>query len=166
MRRRLRKVAVTLILIPVFLAVALIPQLPPPAYAASPAPPGEMPEDPLAQQPEKQEPEISINVDVRDGHVTVRVVDIWGPGRRPLVVRSLTNATSKSATAVGSWQFNLLMDVVPNNANDPTKWFVREPDGNRGTYKDPVGTRFTKSVGSYATMDVTANCNGSECTGN
>ena len=121
MARRLRQVAVTVALIPVFLAVSLIPKLPPPAYAASPAPPGEMPEDPLAQQPEKQEPEISITVDVRDGHVTVRVVDIWGPGRRPLVVRSLTNAVSRSGVAAGPWQFNLLMDVVPNNPNDPTK---------------------------------------------
>jgi hypothetical protein len=56
MARRLRQVAVTLVLIPVFLAVALIPILPRPAYAASQAPPAPTPEDPLAQQPEQQTP--------------------------------------------------------------------------------------------------------------
>jgi RHS repeat-associated protein len=164
MARRLRQVAVTLVLIPVFLAVALIPILPKPAYAASQAPPAPVPEDPLAQQPEQQTPEISIDVDVRDGHLSVRVVDIWAPGRKPLIVRSLTSGTLKSATGANpAWQWNLLADVVPDDPTSPAKWFVREPDGNRGTFKGSsppqTGTYvYEKTIGAYATMDVAQTC--------
>jgi RHS repeat-associated protein len=174
MARRLRQVAVTLVLIPVFLAVSLIPILPKPAYAASQAPPAPVPEDPLAQSPEQQTPEISIDVDVRDGHLSVRVVDIWGPGRRPLIVRSLTNGTLTSATGANpAWQWNLLADVMPNDPENVTKWLVREPDGNRGTFEGSfqpnTGTYvFEKTIGSYATMDVAQTCTGGgqefECT--
>jgi RHS repeat-associated protein len=162
---RLRQVAVTLVLIPVFLAVSLIPILPTPAHAASQAPPAPTPEDPLAQQPEQQTPEITIDVDVRDGHLSVRVVDIWGPGRRPLIVRSLTNAISKSGVAAGPWQWNLQADVTPDDPLNPAKWMVREPDGNRGTFKGAMpsdtGTAvYEKTVGAYATMDVHQTCVG------
>jgi hypothetical protein len=51
----------------------------------------------VGQEPAQATPEISIDVDVRDGHLTVRVVDIWGPGKVPLVVRSYTNARSDPA---------------------------------------------------------------------
>jgi hypothetical protein len=165
-RRRLRQVAVTLVLIPVFLAASLIPKLRPPAYAASQAPPAPIPEDPLAQQPEQQTPEISIDVDVRDGHLSARVVDIWGPGRRPLIVRSMTNAPMKSQTAANpGWEWNLLSDVTGDGSSSPVKWQVREPDGNRGTFEGALppdtGTAlYEKTIGSYATMDVHQTCVG------
>ncbi|HEV8353711.1 MAG TPA: hypothetical protein VGR24_05885, partial [bacterium] len=152
--RRLRQVAVTLILIPVFLAVSLIPILPKRAFAAGQAPPAPVPEDSLAQSPEQQTPEINIDVDVRDGHLTVRVVDIWGPGRSPLVVRSLTNAISRATVSAGPWQWNLLADVVPDDPANPSKWLVREPDGNRGTFEGGGAYMYEKRVGSYAGMNV------------
>ncbi len=75
--RRAGQVLLTCVLTCVFLLVSLIPGRVPPAYAAVAAP---LPvaEDPLGQEPEQQIPEISINVDVRDGHASVRVVDLWG----------------------------------------------------------------------------------------
>jgi hypothetical protein len=78
--RRVGKVTLTGCLTMVFLASTLLPrQSIRPAYAVEPVPiPLPAVEDPLGQQPEQSTPEISVNVDVRDGHLTVRVVDLWG----------------------------------------------------------------------------------------
>ncbi|MDR7547824.1 MAG: hypothetical protein QN149_11175, partial [Armatimonadota bacterium] len=86
MRRRRLRAGLTGLFTAVFLAASLLPDLAPPASAQAPfAPPLPLPEDPLGQQPEQRLPELSLDVDVRDGHLTVRAVDIWGPGRVPLV---------------------------------------------------------------------------------
>jgi YD repeat-containing protein len=181
--RRFGKLALTLLTTCLFLAVSSIPQFTAPAYAGNePASPLPVAEDPLGQQPEQQTPEISIDVDVRDGHLTVRVVDIWGPGRTPFVVRSYTNTlpstTSSSGTSNpdqtrGVWQFNHLSDIVPGTDTDPGG--IREPDGNRAVYKwcpgpGSVGcTRWngnysemwlthTKDIGTYSTMETHYTC--------
>jgi hypothetical protein len=99
--RRAGKLPLTCLLTLVFLAASLTPRLTPRAYAGDEsAPPLPLPEDPLGQQPEQQTPEISVDVDVRDGHPTVRVVDLWGPGRTPFVVRSYTNTQATSTTSI------------------------------------------------------------------
>ncbi len=129
--RCLVRVGLALVLIPIFLATELLsgitsanaapaPQqpAPTPSAAVSGTSPLTVPEDPLGQQSEQQTPETSIQVDVRDGHLVVRVVDVWGPGRVPLVVRSWTGAGdspagggypppySASYPGAGYWQFN------------------------------------------------------------
>ncbi|MGH2372768.1 MAG: hypothetical protein ACRDIC_04735, partial [bacterium] len=162
--RRLGKVAFTFVLTAVFLAVSLLPRLTPPAHAAGgAAPPLPVPEDPLGQQPEHATPEITIDVDIRDGHVTARVVDIWGPGRTPLVARSFTNTQSYSSSSSGGWEFNQQMDLVSLGGIR-----TREPDGNRAEFKY-TSTRWSadqsqrwdvyeKTVGTYASMEIRSTC--------
>ncbi len=168
--RRRGRVCLTLVLTAVFVSVSLLPDLVPPAYAAV-APPLPVAEDPLGQEPEQQTPEISIDVDVRDGHLTVRVVDIWGPGRVPLVVRSYTNTQpSPDPVPVGSyyppppnngpfrWQFNYLRDVVGGD--------FLEADGNRSSYRflsersdaTNLWRTYVKDIGTYSTMDIHYTC--------
>lgn len=160
----------------VFLAVALIPSLTHPslAYAqgAPFAPPLPLPEDSLGQQPEQQLPEITIDVDARDGHLTARVVDIWGPGRVPLVMRSYTNAQPLDPgpteplpplppnSGPFRWQFNDILNVV---GAEPL-----EPDGNRSSFRYShdrwsadslhLWQVYVKDVGTYATMELHYNC--------
>lgn len=178
---RLGRRGFTSVLICVFLIASVTPSLlyPKPAFAQSPpfAPPLAMPEDPLGQQTEEQLPDISIDVDVRDGHLTARVVDIWGPGRVPLVMRSYTNAQprviSSSAASVGPpppnngpfrFQFNHMLDIIGAD--------VLEADGNRSSFRfvrewTSSGTSsdsfhkyqlYVKDVGTYATMVLHYNC--------
>jgi RHS repeat-associated protein len=169
--RRFGRVGLTISLCAVFLAVSLIPDLvsPRPAYAAgNGGPPLPAPEDPLGQRAEQQVPEISINVDVRDGHLTVRAVDIWGPGRLPRVVRSYTNTDLTPTGGPGNWQFNQHLDVLPvwDEGGTFNSLRVREPDGNRGVYKfsHQIGSGFTrtnvyvKDVGTYSTLEAPMNC--------
>jgi RHS repeat-associated protein len=141
----------------VFTAVQLIPKPGRPAYAQSPAPPLPVPEDPLGQQPEQETPETYINVDVRDLHLVVRVVDVWGPGRVPLVYRSLTNTQPSSLSGPGQWHLNHFMAGVG-----------REPDGTLWTYKF-TSTRpgpgqyqfwetYVKDIGTYQTMEQLVYC--------
>jgi YD repeat-containing protein len=133
--RRVGKVALTGGLTVVFLVSSLLPkQSLRPAYAVEPVPiPLPAVEDPLGQQPEQSTPEISVNVDVRDGHLTVRVVDLWGPGRVPLVYRSYTNGTldpdyqPSTNPAPYRWQFNHPLDVIGTD--------VLEPGGVRSVYR-------------------------------
>src|SRR5438445_8741035 len=120
-RHRFARVGLALFLIPVFLSTALLygvapadaapakssppTQQPAPSQSAtiSGTDPLGVPEDPLGRQSEQQAPEISISVDVRDGHLIVRVVDVWGPGRVPLVMRSWTGVgNSRPEQASGS----------------------------------------------------------------
>lgn len=163
--RHLGKVILTVTLTLVFLAVSLLPDLshPRPAYAGG-NPPLPVPEDPVGQQPEQASPESAISVDVRDGHITARVVDIWGPGRSPHVVRSYTNAAEASTSAAGGWQFNLHLDVQPTlNADGAvTGYVVREPDGNRTSYRllTPGGQNqvWVDDVGSYTTLEINIPC--------
>lgn len=151
---RLGRVGLTIALTLIFLAVSLIPRLSPPAYAAgNPSLP--VPEDPMGQSPEQGASEIATAVDVRDGHLTVRVVDIWGPGRTPLVVRSYTNADELSTSSAGGWQFNHLLDILSVTSNNTYK--VREPDGNRPTYQ-PQGDIHVKDVGTYSTITTQQSC--------
>jgi len=82
--RSLGKVSLTLAITLIFLAVQLIPKPTRSAFAqGAPAAPLPVPEDPLGQQPEQETPEISINVDARDGHPTVRVVGTCSPKADP-----------------------------------------------------------------------------------
>lgn len=183
--RRRGKVSLTLLLTAVFVTFSLLPDLARPAYAApasqqpSPQPattsveslPLSVPEDPLAQTRGQESPEIVIGVDVRDGHLTVRVVDIWGSGWTPLVVRSYTNAKQDAGYAPDSgaapyaWRFNHLLDIVPTDASNPAAdRFVLEPDGNREVYtgfstrynaaRTERWTTYVKNVGTYSTMEM------------
>jgi hypothetical protein len=164
----------TLAITAVFLAVSLLPKLTPPAYADTASPPAPVPEDPMGQQPEQQTPEIDVNVDARDGHLTARVVDIWGPGRTPFVVRSFTNtqysSTSGGASPTGYWQFNHLLDVLGLGLDSQgrAQFGVREPDGNRAVYKFST-TRwsgdqsekwdvYVKNIGTYSTLEMHYTC--------
>lgn len=160
--RRIGTVALAL----VFLVVSLIPTLthPSPAYANTTVP-LPVPEDPLGQQPEQSVPEITVHLDVRDGHLVVRVVDIWGPGRTPLVVRSYTNAEPDPAykpdiaAPLYTWFFNYHLDIIGTD--------VLEPDGNRSVYRYSSdrwnGTSelfqvYVKSVGTYSTLEMRYTC--------
>jgi len=170
MRRRFGSCVLSVI----FLVVGLIPSLthPSPAYAQTFAPPLPMAEDPLGQQPEQQLPEITIDVDVRDGHLTGRVVDIWGPGRIPLVMRSYTNAQPSDPgpyvnlpplppnSGPFRWQFNDILNIVGAEA--------LEPDGNRSSFRYShdrwsgdnlhLWQVYVKDVAAYATMELHYNC--------
>jgi len=159
--RGLAKTGLTLIITTVFLGSSLLPRLTPPAYAGpdDTAPALPVPEDPTGQKPEQQTPEISIDVDVRDGHLTVRVVDIWGPGRTPLIVRSFTNTNVSYG-----WQFNHFLDAVDlgNDAQGKRRWAFQEPHGTRSVYKYS-STRtsgsecwdvYVKDIGVYSTMEM------------
>ncbi len=125
--RRQRKVALTGAVTFIFVLATMVPDLAQPAFAApAPAPPRQapqltavvsgassaVPEDPLGQQPEQQTPEISVDVDVRDGHLVARVVDVWGPSRAPFVVRSYTNTGALDTSAAGTCYLNRLLDIT------------------------------------------------------
>ncbi len=98
--------------------------------AHAPSPPLLVPEDSLGQHPGQAAPEISLQVDTRDGHLMVRVVDLWGPGRVPLVVRSYTNTAPSGDPATG-WHFNQHLDVLPTGG----VYKIADPDGNQAEYK-------------------------------
>ncbi len=180
--RRLRKVVPVLVLLIIFTLVSLTPSLTPPIFAAATSPPATqqpaqtqsatisgtdplgVPEDPLGRQSEQQIPEISINVDVRDGHLIVRVVDVWGPGRVPLIVRSWTGV-GNSPSGAGYWQFNHHINAVAKT--DGTEGFkVLEPDGNLSTYRflqeNGTGSSrtwvYVKDVGTYSTLEAPVTC--------
>jgi RHS repeat-associated protein len=163
------KVSLILALILATHLIGPLPQLGPRwAHAANePAPPMPQPEDPLGQSVAKETSDISIQVDARDGHLVVRVVDLWGPGRVPLVVRSYTNAdlvsSEDNTTHAYRWQWNHLLDIRGVG--------VLEPDGNRdGTYRyshdRQVGSPpnyelwqvYVKDVGQYRTLEQHYNC--------
>src|SRR2546427_8325169 len=146
--RHLERVGLTLLLIPVFSATALLSAIVPADAAQAPSPPSpqqpapslsttasgttplDVPEDPMGRQSEQQTPEISVQVDVRDGHLIARVVDVWGPGRVPLVMRSWTGV-GNSPSGAGFWQFNHHL-----NAPAPGQSIaVLQADGNQGVYK-------------------------------
>ncbi|MDR7419859.1 MAG: RHS repeat-associated core domain-containing protein [Armatimonadota bacterium] len=165
--RRPGKCALTVLLTLLFLAVSSLPRFTPRAEAANQAaPPLPVPEDPLGQQPEQQAPETAVSVDTRDGHVTARVVDIWGPGRTPFIVRSLTNGefttVGGAGTGVAPWQFNHLLDTVGLTDAGLYKIAVREPDGNRTRYKyltrEGSGTEqwdvYVDDIGTYTTLKI------------
>ncbi len=174
MRRlqRFGKIALTGATIVIFTATALFPELAWPKLAEAAAPPPSapapqalssgasaplgVPEDPTSLQGEQQVPEISVNVDPRDGHLVVRVVDLWGPGRVPLVSRTYTNADLNEISAVGNWQLDQYLDVI-EACGGCNVYKVRDPDGNRGVYRlltggsGPLDT-YAKTVGTYSTM--------------
>ncbi|MGH7427391.1 MAG: hypothetical protein ACREJ4_03375, partial [Candidatus Methylomirabilaceae bacterium] len=163
--RRFGKVGLTFAVTVVFLAVSLLPDLARPAYAQAAPPPLPVPEDPLAQKTEKAIDEMTVDVDVRDGHPTVRVVDIWGPGRTPLLVRSFTNTPSYSSSSSGGWQFNEHMDLTGTATAGVG---LREPDGNRSRFTYSY-TRwsadqadrwdvYTTTIGTAATMEIHFTC--------
>lgn len=110
--RRLRSVSLFLSIILAFHLVGPLPQLRPRAEAAVDPPPLPVADDPLASQSEGQHPEISVNVDTRDGHLTVRVVDDWGPGKTPFLYRTYNNTTPGTETAsAGAWQLNQILEI-------------------------------------------------------
>jgi len=180
---RFTRVGLALFLIPVFLSTALLygvapadaapaksppPTQPAPSQSAtiSGADPLGVPEDPLGRQSEEQAAEISISVDVRDGHLIVRVVDIWGPRRVPLVVRSWTGE-GNSPSGAGYWQLNQHLDVIGGTDADGTVIRrVLEADGNRGKYRflqqNGTGSSrtnvYVKNVGTYSTMEAVVSC--------
>ena len=157
--RRLRLVSVVLV---VFLAAYLFAPLSGlrrPASAAEDPPPLPVPEDPLGAQTEGAQPEISIEVDRRDGHLTVRVVDNWGPGKTPFLVRTYNNTTPATDTsAAGPWHLSQILEI--RQSEEPNLQ-LREPDGTLSTYKK-TGTRtsgsdkyyiYTKDIGAYTTIE-------------
>ncbi len=132
------------------------------AFADTNPPPLPMPEDPLGAQPEGQHPEISVSVDTRDGHLTVRVVDNWGPGKTPFLYRTYNSTTPATETsAAGAWQLNQILEI--RNVTE-TSLQLREADGSLSTY-EKTGSRvvggttywiYTKDVGAYATIEMPA----------
>src|SRR5437667_1134753 len=179
MRRkdRFTRVGLALFLIPVFLSTALLYGVAPADAAPAKSPPSTqqpapsqsatisgtdplaVPEDPLGQQSEQQTPEISISVDVRDGHLVVRVVDVWGPGRVTLVMRSWTGV-GNSPSGAGYWQFNHQLNASGGN--------ILEPEGNQAVYKfssrncntaqTECWDTYVKDIGTYGTEVVHNNC--------
>src|SRR5437867_700792 len=181
---RFTRVGLALFLIPVFLSTALLygvapadaapakssppTQQPAPSQSAtiSGTDPLGVPEDPLGRQSEEQAAEISISVDVRDGHLIVRVVDIWGPRRVPAVMRSWTGE-GNSASGAGYWQLNQHVDVIGGTDADGTVIRrVLAADGNRGKYRflqqNGTGSSrtnvYVKNVGTYSTMEAVVSC--------
>ncbi len=161
--RRPGKVGLTLVVAVIFLAASLLPRITPSALASEgQAPPLPVPEDPLGQQPEQQAPEISIAVDVRDGHLVVRVVDIWGPGRTALVVRSYTNT---KAVVPKQWQYHMLSDIIGLGTEAAE---VMEPDGNRAVYRFSGSSwnenqtertdAYVKEIGTWSTLTARYTC--------
>ena len=124
---RLWWVSLSLAFILAFYALGPLPGLRPAAYAAEDPPPLPVPDDPLAAQPEGQHPEMSIDVDTRDGHLTVRIVDAWGPGKTPFLYRTYNNTTSAT-----NWQLNQPLEVQHPAAGAP---MVVEADGTLSGYK-------------------------------
>jgi len=175
--RHLTRMGVTLVLMPIFLASALLSGIPSanaaPSQPTTPTPLVTttatlgVPEDPLGTQSERQTPEIFIGVDVRDGHLIVRVVDDWGPGRVPLLMRSWTGA-GNSPSGAGNWQFNQMLDVLPiyDSVGTFNGFQVLESDGNRYgyTFLQMKGTApnvtyvYEKKVGTYATLEAPVTC--------
>jgi RHS repeat-associated protein len=180
--RYLVRRGLTLVLIPVFLASALLSGIPPanaapastaPSQPTTPTPLAAttasvgVPEDPLATQSEHQTPEIFVGVDVRDGHLIERVVDDWGPGRVPLIMRSWTGV-GNSPSGAGNWQFNHFLDVQPiyDSYGNINSFNVLERDGNRYGYtlltSRGTGPSFVfvyeKKVGAYSTLEAQMNC--------
>src|SRR5258708_1539574 len=107
--QRQGKIGLTLLLTVVFVTVSLLPNFARPAHAA-PSDPLPVAEDPLGQQPEQRTPEVSVDVDVRDGHLTARVVDNWGSGRRLFLYRSYTNTSPDVRAAAGYWHLNQILE--------------------------------------------------------
>jgi YD repeat-containing protein len=183
--RRLCKVALTAAIGLIFSLVSLAPDLTHPAVAEAAAPPPPstsapqpaavgvgpslgVPEDPLSRQAEQQSPEVSVNVDVRDGHLIARVVDDWGSGRIPLLSRTFTNADLAETSSAGNWQVDQLLDIVPPCSDitncltlGVTSFRVRERDGNRGTYTGTYTGAYTtlvKNIGTYSSMTFDITC--------
>ncbi len=163
--RYLVRLGLTLVLIPIFLTTALLFEIVPPAAAqtttSTVTAPLDVPEDPLGQQSEHQTPEISIQVDVRDGHLTARVVDDWGPGRSPYLYRTYTNTPADTRSAAGVWQLNQVFDVQPTIGTLSSSLRARAPDGTLSTYNQsgstgvsPTWFIYAKSVEEYATIQV------------
>jgi RHS repeat-associated protein len=133
------------------------------AFADSNPPPLPVAEDPLSAQTEGQHPEISVNVDTRDGHLTVSVVDNWGPGKTPFLYRTYNSTTPATETsAAGAWQLNQVLEI--RNVTE-TALQLREPDGSLSTYTK-TGTRvvgtdtyyiYSKEVGTYSTIETIVN---------
>ena len=101
-KRRFARVGLTLLIMPIFLATALLSSQQPALSQTTTitgAAPLDVPEDSLGLQPEQTVPEVSVAVDARDGHLVVRVVDVWGPGQVPLVMRSWTGTANSAAGA-------------------------------------------------------------------
>ncbi len=173
MRRsqRFGKFALTGATIVIFTATALFPELAWPKFAEAAAPPPSapapqalssgasaplgVPEDPSSLQGEHQVPEISINVDPRDGHLVVSVIDLRGPGRVPVVSRTYTNADLNEISAVGNWQLDQHLDLI-EACGGCNIYKVRDPGGNRGVYRFLSGgyglDTYAKTVGTYSTM--------------
>ncbi|MGH2454429.1 MAG: hypothetical protein ACRDF5_11855 [bacterium] len=167
--RRVQLACLLMGMVLVFHLLGPLPRFLPRAEAADPAP-LPMPEDPLAANPEGQHPEISVSVDPRDGHLTVRVVDNWGPGKTPFLVRTYNNTTPATETsATGAWHLNQILEVRHPQGN---LLQLREADGTLSTYNqtgtrtDATGTYwiYTKNIGAYATIEtaVTEHVHGGE----
>jgi hypothetical protein len=175
LRRSRRCGKPTLLITAVFLATSLLPRLVPPAHAGvnDPAPPAPVPEDPLGQHPGSETPEISIDVDVRDGHLSVRVVDIWGPGRIPLVVRTYTSTILSPTAVANQWLFNHPSRAIDlgTDAQGKRRWAFHEADGTQSIYKYSTrrvsGTEcwnvYVKDIGVYSTMEMHGTLQGTAC---
>lgn len=136
-----------------------------------PAPPLPVPESAPGQYVEKAHPELNISVDVRDGHLTVRVVDDWGPGKTPLLYRTYSNTAPDDRSAAGVWHLNQILEL----RNTASTVQVREADGTlslhtfSGTRTDATGTYYvyTKSNGIPSTIEtrepVRARCRPEDC---
>jgi len=155
-RRPGRRFRLVCLLMGTFLALHLLGPLPgllPRAEAAGDPPPLPVPEDPLGSQPEGQHPEISVNVDTRDGHLTVRVVDNWGPGKTPVLYRTYNNTTPKTETSsAGVWQLNQILEL--RNITENTLQ-LRDADGSLSTFtRDGMLGPFVykRDTGTYATI--------------
>jgi len=164
--RRFVRVGLAVLIIPIFLATALLSNQQPALSqtTASGSPSLDVPEDPLGNQSEQQAPEISISVDVRDGHLIARVVDVWGPGRAPLVMRSWTGV-GNSPSGAGYWQFNHhLGTFAPNTCvgcGYPSypNMYMFQPDGNLASYKYSTGSYvYVKNMGTYSSLTAGVNC--------
>ena len=133
-RRGFVRVSLILLFLPVYLVTQLLSGIPPASAQTTigGTPPFGVPEDPLGLQTEQQTPELSVGVDVRSGHLVVRVVDVWGPGRAPLVVRSFTGVGNSPAGA-GFWQFNHHLSVSSDTAL--SNLFAPRADGTLATFR-------------------------------
>ena len=162
---RLRWVSLSLAFILAFYALGPMPALRPTAYAAEDPPPLPVPDDPLAAQPEGQQPEMSVSVDTRDGHLTVRIVDAWGPGKTPLLYRTANNTTGAAdISAAGSWHLNQILEV--RHTQGATSLLLRDADGTISSYKGsgaqpcqpasrPGVIVFETTVGPCSTIETT-----------
>ena len=169
LRSILRRLRLGSLFLAFFLALhtlAPLPGLRPAAHAAEDPPPLPVPDDPLAAQPEGQHPEMSVDVDTRDGHLTVRVVDAWGPGKTPFLYRTYNNTSPAIDTsAAGTWHLNQTLEVRHTQLSPSI--LLREADGTISSYKGtttpicrppsgPGVSVFEKRVGTCATIETTA----------